>query len=99
MHQRPKECVALDAIITAIQTQSYHTITGKTLRTLFRGKSANNPGFALAAARGLSLIVARQVPDGGYQDGNAQPCREAIAALIAAGTFILGPGHQRPEPR
>jgi hypothetical protein len=81
-----KECVALDAIITAIQGD--HPITGKTLRPLFRGKSANTPGFALAAARDLGLIVARPGTDGGYQGGNAQPCREEIAALIAAGTAI-----------
>jgi hypothetical protein len=83
-----KECVALDAIITAIQEQGDHPITGKTLRPLFRGKSANTPGFALAAARDLGLIVARPGTDGGYQGGNAQRCREEIAALIAAGTAI-----------
>jgi hypothetical protein len=67
-----KECVALDAIITAIQAQGDQPITGKTLRPLFRGKSANTPGFALAAARDLGLIVARPGTDGGYQGGNAQ---------------------------
>ena len=55
-----KECVPLDAIITAIQGD--HPITGKTLRPLFQGKSANTPGFALAAARDLGLIVARPGP-------------------------------------
>ncbi len=83
-----KECVPLDAIITAIQTQGDQPITGKTLRPLFKGKSANTPGFALAAARDLGLIVARPGTDGGYQGGNAQRCREEIAALIAAGTAI-----------
>jgi hypothetical protein len=83
-----KEAVALDAIIAAIQAQGDQPITGKTLRPLFRGKSANTPGFALAAARDLGLIVARPGPEGGYQGGNAQRCREAIAALIAAGTAI-----------
>ena len=83
-----KECVPLDAIITAIQDQGDQPITGKTLRPLFRGKSANTPGFALAVARDLGLIVARPGTDGGYQGGNAQRCREAIAALIAAGTAI-----------
>ncbi len=83
-----KECVPLDAIITAIQTQGDQPITGKTLRPLFRGKSANTPGFALAAARDLGLIVARPGTDGGYQGGNAQRCREEIAALITAGTTI-----------
>jgi hypothetical protein len=92
-----KECVALDAIITAIQAQGDQPITGKTLRPLFRGKSANTPGFALAAARDLGLIATRPGTDGGYQGGNAQPCREAIAALIAAGTTL--PIHQRPVPR
>lgn len=81
-----KEAVALEAIITAIQGDQ--PITGKTLRPLFRGKSANTPGFALAAARDLGLIVARPGTDGGYQGGNAQRCREEIAALIAAGTAI-----------
>jgi hypothetical protein len=75
-----RECVPLDAIITAIQEQGDHPITGKTLRPLFRSKSANTPGFALAAARDLALIVARPGTDGGYQGGNSQPCREAIAA-------------------
>jgi hypothetical protein len=93
-----KECVALDAIITAIQTQGDQPITGKTLRPLFQGKSANTPGFALAAARDLGLIVARPGTDGGYQGGNAQRCREEIAALIAAGTAIPSPGNQRPVP-
>ncbi len=83
-----KEAVALDAIITAIQEQGDQPITGKTLRPLFRGKSANTPGFALAAARDLGLIVARPGTDGGYQGGNAQRCREEIAALITAGTAI-----------
>lgn len=92
-----KECIALDAIITAIQDQGDHPITGKTLRPLFLGKSANTPGFALAAARDLGLIVARPGTDGGYQGGNAQRCREEIAALITAGTTI--PTHQRPVPR
>jgi hypothetical protein len=83
-----KECVALDAIITAIQAQGDQPITGKTLRPLFRGKSANTPGFALAAARDLGLIVAMPGEEGGYQCGDAQRCREEIAALIAAGTAI-----------
>jgi hypothetical protein len=60
-----KECVSLEAIITAIQGDQ--PITGKTLRPLFKGKSANTPGFALAAARDLGLIVARPGTDGGYQ--------------------------------
>ena len=95
-----KECVALEAIITAIQAQGDQPITGNTLRPLFQGKSANTPGFALAAARDLGLIVARPGTDGGYQGGNAQPCREAIAALIAAGTAIpiAAPVNRRPVP-
>lgn len=92
-----KEAVALDAIIAAIQAQGDQPITGKTLRPLFRGKSANTPGFALAAARDLGLIVAQPGTEGSYHGGNAQPCREEIAALIAAGTAI--PIKQRPVPR
>ncbi len=88
-----KEGVALEAIITAIQAQGDQPITGRTLRPLFQGKSANTPGFALAAARDLGLIVARPGPEGGYHGGNAQHCREEIAALIAAGTTI-----DLPEP-
>jgi hypothetical protein len=83
-----KEGLALDAIIAAIQAQGDQPITGKTLRPLFRGKSANTPSFVLAAARDLGLIVAQPGTDGGYQGGNAQRCREEIAALIAAGTAI-----------
>ena len=83
-----KEGVSLEAIIAAIQAQGDQPITGRTLRPLFQGKSANTPGFALAAARDLGLSVARPSTEGGYQGGNAQRCREEIAALIAAGTAI-----------
>jgi hypothetical protein len=58
-----KEYVSLDAIISAIQGDQ--PITGKTLRPLFKGKSANTPGFALAAARDLGLIVAMPSEEGG----------------------------------
>ncbi len=81
-----KEYVSLEAIIAAIQGDQ--PITGKTLRPLFKGKSANTPGFALAAARDLGLIVAKPGEEGGYQCGDAQRCREEIAVLIAAGTTI-----------
>ena len=84
--QYSKEYVSLEAIITAIQGDK--PITGKTLRPLFKGKSANTPGFALAAARDLGLIVAKPGEEGGYQWGDAQRCREEIAALITAGTAI-----------
>ena len=40
-----KEYVSLDAIISAIMAQGDQPITGKTLRPLFQGKSANTPGL------------------------------------------------------
>ncbi len=83
-----KEYVSLEAIITAIMANGDQPITGKTLRPLFKGKSANTPGFALAAARDLGLIVAKPGEEGGYQRGDAQRCREEIATLITAGTAI-----------
>ena len=64
-----KEYMSLEAIIAAIQGDQ--PITGKTLRHLFKGKSANTPGFALAAARDLGLIVAVPGDEGGYQRGDA----------------------------
>ncbi len=39
-------------------------------------------------ARDLGLIVAKPGEEGGYQRGDAQCCREEIAALITAGTAI-----------
>jgi hypothetical protein len=88
-----KEYVSLEAIIAVIMAQGDQPITGKTLRPLFKGKSANTPGFALAAARDLGLIVAKPGEEGGYQRGDAQRCREEIAALITAGTAILVAAH------
>ena len=40
-----KECVPLDAIITAIQTQGDQPITGKTLRPLFRANPPTPPAL------------------------------------------------------
>ncbi len=91
-----KEYVSLEAIIAAIQGDQ--SITGKTLRPLFKGKSANTPGFALAAARDLGLIVAMPGDEGGYQRGDAQRCREEIAALIFAGTAIPVAAHSISFP-
>ena len=78
-----KEYMSLEAIIAAIQGDQ--PITGKTLRHLFKGKSANTPGFALAAARDLGLIVAKPGEEGGYPHGDAQRCHKEIVALITAG--------------
>ncbi len=88
-----KEYVSLEAIIAAILANGDQPITGKTLRPLFKGKSANTPGFALAAARDLGLIVAKPGEEGGYQRGDAQRCREEIATLITAGTAIPVAAH------
>jgi len=87
-----KEYVSLDAIIAAIQGDQ--AVTGKTLRPLFKGKSANTRGFALAAARDLGLIVARPGEEGGYQGADPQHCREEVAALIAT---LPETSDQRPK--
>ena len=65
---------------------------------VFRGKSSNSPAFLFAALKAEGLVVAGKEKDSGYTLGNIEAFRQAMSALIAAGTDLSAPADTTSAP-
>jgi len=63
-------------------------MTSSSMLPIYRGKSSNSPAFLFAALKAEALVVAGKEKDSGYTLGNFETFRQAMSALIAAGTDL-----------
>jgi hypothetical protein len=73
-------------------------MTSRVLLPVFRGKSSNSPAFLFAVLKAEGLVKTGAEKDSGYLLGDIKGFREAVAALIAAGTDLNASSVTPPEP-
>ena len=82
-----REWVAWSTVQPALETDK---VTAGTLRTLFRGKSRNTPGFLLAVLKAEGLV--EPLGEQGHTKADPASFLAQMKSLIASGTDIQGPG-------
>lgn len=72
-------------------------MTSGVLRSVFLHRSSNNPAFLFAALMAEGLVKAGIEKDSGYNLGNPEAFKQAMAALIASDTNLEAAVTASPE--
>lgn len=73
-------------------------MTSRVMQPVFRSKSSNSPAFLFACLLAEGLVKAGVEKDSGYLLGDIEAFKQAMSALIAAGTDLMVATDTPSEP-
>jgi hypothetical protein len=86
----------IDKLLTAHPADK--PMTSRAMQPVFRSKSANSPAFLFACLLAEGLVKAGAEKDSGYLLGDIEAFKQAMSALIAAGTDLTVAADTPSEP-